>query len=61
MKEQDARDRILELVEDGYIDPMYVILAFVKWSTNEDIEEMCHANEIVLWEDEWADDSEVWQ
>tara|TARA_A100001515_G_scaffold24543_1_gene18929 strand:- start:2260 stop:2445 length:186 start_codon:yes stop_codon:yes gene_type:complete len=61
MKEQDARDRILELVEDGYIDPMYVILAFVKWSTNEDVEEMCHANEIVLWEYEWADDSEVWQ
>ena len=60
MKEQDARDRILELVEDGYIDPMYVILAFVKWNTNEDIEKMCHANEIDLW-DEWADESEVWE
>jgi ferritin len=52
MNEQDARDRILELVQEGLIDPEYVILAFVKWNTNDDIEEMCRVNEIVLWEDE---------
>ena len=49
---RDARDRLLELVEEGLLNPNYVILAFCKWNTREDIEEMCHANEIELWEDE---------
>lgn len=56
MNEQDARDRLLQLVQEGLIDPEYVILAFVKWSTNDDIEAMCHANEIVLWEEEDEDE-----
>jgi hypothetical protein len=47
-----ARNRLLELVEKGLIDPMYVIMAFVKWSTNDDVEDMCHANEITLWDEE---------
>lgn len=52
MNERDARDRLLELVEEGLVDPHYVILAFCKWNTREDIEDMCHANEIELWDDE---------
>jgi hypothetical protein len=52
MNEQDARDRLLELVQEGMIDPEYVILAFVKWNTNDDIEAMCHANEIILFDEE---------
>ena len=52
MNERDALDRLLALVQEGLIDPEYVILAFVKWNTREDIEDMCHANEIQLWEDE---------
>ncbi len=52
MNEQEARDRLLELVQEGMIDPEYVILAFVKWNTNEDIEAMCHANEITLFDEE---------
>jgi len=47
-----ARDKLLELVEEGLIDPMYVIMAFVKWSTNDDVADMCHANEISLWEED---------
>jgi len=53
---RDARDRLLELVEEGLVDPNYVILAFCKWNTREDIEEMCHANEIELWDEEGEDD-----
>ena len=65
MREQSARDRLLQIIEDGYIDPGYVIMAFVKWNTNEDIKEMCHANEIELWlnddeeDDDDADDEDV--
>lgn len=49
---RDARDRLLELVEEGLLDPNYVILAFCKWNTREDIEQMCHANEIELWDED---------
>ena len=52
MNEQDARDRLLELVQEGLIDPEYVIMSFVKWNTNDDIEEMGHANEITLFDEE---------
>lgn len=58
MYDRDARDRLLELVEEGLIDPNYVILAFCKWNTREDIENMCHANEIELWEEEDEEDEE---
>ena len=60
MNQRDARDRILELAEDGCIDPMYVIQCFVRWNTNSDIKKMCQAEDIQLW-DEWADESEVWE
>ena len=52
MNDRDSRDRLLELVEEGMISPHYVVLAFCKWITREDIEDMCHANEIQLWDDE---------
>ena len=52
MNEQDARDRLLEMVEEGMISPYYVVLAFCKWNTNDDIEAMCHANEITLFDEE---------
>tara|TARA_R100000008_G_C3492681_1_gene119534 strand:- start:168 stop:443 length:276 start_codon:yes stop_codon:yes gene_type:complete len=59
MREQSARDRLLQIIEDGYIDPGYVIMAFVKWNTNEDIKEMCHANEIELWLNDDEEEVEV--
>ena len=58
MNDRDSRDRLLEIVEEGLIDPQYVILAFCKWNTSEDIEDMCHANEIELWEDEEDEEDE---
>ena len=58
MNEQDPRDRLLELVEEGLVDPHYIILAFCKWNTREDIEDMCHANEIQLWWDDEDDEDD---
>jgi hypothetical protein len=58
MNDRDSRDRLLELVEEGVISPHYVVLAFCKWNTREDIEDMCHANEIQLWDDEDDEDDE---
>jgi len=62
MNNRDARDRLLELVEEGLVDPHYVILAFCKWNTREDIEEMCRVNEIPgtwgLWDDDDEEDED---
>ena len=58
MNDRDSRDRLLELVEEGMISPHYVVLAFCKWNTRQDIEDMCHANEIQLWDDEDDEDDE---
>ena len=58
MNDRDSRDRLLELVEEGMISPHYVVLAFCKWNTREDIEDMCHANEIQLWDEEDDEDDE---
>ena len=58
MNDRDSRDRLLELVEEGMIDPQYIILAFCKWNTREDIEDMCHANEIQLWDEDDEDDED---
>ena len=44
----DAREKVLELVEEGVIDKDYLIGAFVRWLTSDDIKEMAHFNEIAL-------------
>ena len=49
---RNSRDRLLELIDEGLVDPNYVIMALVKWSTSDDIEDMCHANEIYLCDDD---------
>jgi len=44
----DSKDRLLEMIKNGLLNKNTIILAFVQWNTNEDIEEMCQANEIEL-------------
>jgi hypothetical protein len=58
MYDRDARDRLLELVEEGLLSPEHVVLMFCKWNTREDIERMCHANEVELWDDEDEENEE---
>jgi hypothetical protein len=54
----DNREKLLQLVEEGLINPNYVIMAFVKWCTNDQIGDMCHLNEILLDEDDEEDEDE---
>jgi len=42
----DARDRLIELVEDGMLDPMMAVTMCAKWMTNDEVEEMLDANEL---------------
>jgi len=42
----DNRDRLIELVEDGVIDPMMALNMCAKWMTNDEVGEMLDANEL---------------
>ena len=42
----DYRDRLIELVEDGNLDPMMALTMCAKWMTNDEVGEMLDANEL---------------
>ena len=42
----DYRDRLIELVEDGILDPMMAVTMCAKWMTNDEVGEMLDANEL---------------
>ncbi len=49
---REATNRILELVEEGLLDRDTVILACLKYMSEDDVADMAHANEFFLDEDE---------
>ena len=42
----DYRDQLIELVEDGVLDPMMAVTMCAKWMTNDEVGEMLDANEL---------------
>jgi hypothetical protein len=55
---REATNRILELVEEGLLDRDTVIMACLKYMSEDDVSDMAHANEFFLDEDEDEDDEE---
>jgi hypothetical protein len=49
---REATNRILELVEEGMLDRDTVIMACLKYMSEDDVSDMAHANEFFLDEDE---------
>lgn len=49
-------NQILELVEDGILDPQVVMEACLKYMSEDDVADMAHCNELILEEEE--DDTE---
>ena len=45
---RDARERLCEATQDGLLDPQTVVEMVARWMTNDEIIEMCDANEINL-------------
>jgi hypothetical protein len=45
---REATNRLLEMIEEGLISKDLVILACVKYMSEADVADMCHANEIPL-------------
>jgi|TARA_B110000977_G_scaffold187502_1_gene254697 hypothetical protein len=42
----DNRDKLIELVEDGNLDPMMALTMCAKWMTDDEVAEMLDANEL---------------
>jgi hypothetical protein len=48
MDVRKATNKFIGLVEDRLLDPMDAIVMCVKWMSEDDVKEMCEANEIDL-------------
>ena len=42
----DYRDKAIEMVEEGLVDPMYMLIAALKYMSQDDVEDMLDANEL---------------
>jgi hypothetical protein len=46
MNNYDARDRVLEMVEEGYISADQALLMCLNWMSQDDVDGMLEANEL---------------
>ena len=56
-----SRDRLIELVEDGMVDPMMALQMCAAWMTDADVAEMLDANELSERFDPVDEDEEEWE
>jgi hypothetical protein len=52
---REATNKLLEMVEEGLLDRHAVILACVNYMSEDDVADMCHANEFFYDEDDEDD------
>lgn len=48
METRKATNKLLELIDDGIISAEDVVTMCLKWMSEDDVEDMCKANEIFL-------------
>lgn len=53
---REYTSKLLELIEDGMLDRDTVIMACVKYMSEDDVKDMMEANEFILEEDEDEDE-----
>ena len=51
-------NKLLELIEEGVLDPIQVLSAALSWHSDRDVGEMAEANEFILFEEEEEDEEE---
>ena len=51
-------NQLLELVEDGILDPQAVMEACLKYMSEDDVADMAHCNELILEEEEEEEEDE---
>lgn len=52
---RETSNKLLEMVHEGLLSPTTVITMCLKWMSEDDVKEMCAANEIYFEEDEEDD------
>ena len=53
-----ATNKLLEMIDDGLLSTTSVVTMCLRWMSEDDVKEMCNANEINLDEDEEDEDEE---
>ena len=53
---REATNKLLQMVDDGLVGQDYVLTAALKYMSEDDVRDMCHANDIELWLDEEDED-----
>lgn len=51
-----ATNKVLEMVDDGLLNPRDALLMALKWMSEDEVKEMCKANEINLEDTEDEED-----
>lgn len=54
---RETTEKLLEAIESGLLDRDHVILACVKYMSEANVADMCHANEIYFDEEEETEDA----
>ena len=42
----DNRDKVIDMVDDGILDPMMALTMCLQWMSNDEVAEMLDANEL---------------
>jgi hypothetical protein len=56
-KTRQATERVLEMVEDGLLDRDTVIMACLKYMSEDDVADMAQANEFFYEDEDYDDES----
>ncbi|HZZ98318.1 MAG TPA: hypothetical protein VFG51_00115 [Candidatus Saccharimonadia bacterium] len=55
---RQATNKLLEAIEEGILDRDLVIMACVKYMSEDDVADMCHCNEFFLNDEDETEDEE---
>jgi len=56
---RENTNKLLELVDEGVLDPIQVLTAALNWHADHEVRQMAEANEFILDEEEEEDEEEV--
>lgn len=55
---REYTNKLLEMIEEGLLDRDTVIMACVKYMSEDDVKDMMHCNEMILEEDDNEEEEE---
>jgi hypothetical protein len=58
MATRETTNKILEMIDECVLDPKDVVMMCLKWMSEDNVKEMCEANEIYFDDEDYSDYSE---